>query len=204
VIDPPPRPAPPPQIVRDRPLPPIRVEQAPVPVEMPRMPDPTLKVERDVPEARPVALAPREPARRPVAEQPAIAGPVNAPVQEAIAEPQPQVSVLPEPPPGASAEVLDEIALGADMLRANYLRNPKPLYPAISRRMKEQGTVYLRVFVTTDGHPKEVMLKTTSGFTRLDNAAQQAVTGWKFAPATRADKAVDAWVIVPIKFSLSN
>jgi protein TonB len=70
--------------------------------------------------------------------------------------------------------------------------------------MKEQGTVYLRVFVTTDGHAREVMLKTTSGFARLDNAAQLAVAGWKFVPAIRGDKAVDAWVIVPIKFSLSN
>jgi protein TonB len=48
------------------------------------------------------------------------------------------------------------------------------------------------------------MLKTTSGFARLDNAAQLAVAGWKFVPAIRGAKAVDAWVIVPIKFSLSN
>jgi protein TonB len=203
VIDPPPRPAPP-QAVRDKPLPPVRVVQAPAPVEVPRMPDPTLKVERDVPEARPVALAPREPARRQVPEQPRVAGPVNAPVPEAITEPQPQVTILPEPPPGASAEVLDEIALGAEMLRANYLRNPKPLYPAISRRLKEQGTVLLRVFVTAAGQPTQVTLKTSSGFERLDNTAKLAVTGWKFVPATREDKPVDAWVIVPIKFSLSN
>jgi protein TonB len=163
-----------------------------------------LKVERDVPEARPVALAPRGPARRPVPEQPRVAGPVSAPTPEAVAEPQPQVSVLPEPPPGASAEVLDEIALGAEMLRANYLRNPKPLYPAISRRLKEQGTVLLRVFVTAAGQPTQVTLKTSSGFERLDNTAKLAVTGWKFVPATREDKPVDAWVIVPIKFSLSN
>jgi protein TonB len=204
VIDPPSRPASPPQVVRERPLPPIHVAQAPAPIDVPRLPDPTLKVERDVPEARPVSLAPRELPRRPVAEKPTAVAAVHAPVQEAVAEPQPQVTILPEPPPGASAEVLDEIALGAEMLRANYLRNPKPLYPAISRRMKEQGTVLLRVFITAAGQPTQVILKTSSGFARLDSAAQHAVVGWKFVPATRDDKAVEAWVIVPIKFSLSN
>jgi protein TonB len=133
-----------------------------------------------------------------------VAGPINLPVPEAVAEPQPQVTVLPEPPPGASAEVVDEIALGGELLRANYLRNPKPLYPAISRRLKEQGTVLLRVFVTAAGQATEVMLKASSGFERLDNTAKTAVAGWKFVPATRDDKPVDAWVIVPIKFSLSN
>lgn len=121
-----------------------------------------------------------------------------------FAIPQPQISVLPEPPPGASAKVVNEITLGAELLRANYLRNPKPLYPAASRRLKEQGTVLLRVFVTAAGQPTEVMLKESSGYERLDNAAKQAVTGWKFVPATRNDKPLDAWVIVPIKFSLGN
>jgi len=129
---------------------------------------------------------------------------VSTPVERTAAEPHPQVTVLPEPPAGASAEVLGEIAVGAEMLRANYLRNPKPLYPAISRRLKEQGTVLLRVFVTTAGQPTEVIIKTSSGHPRLDNAAKLAVVGWKFVPATREDKPVEAWVIVPVKFSLSN
>lgn len=133
-----------------------------------------------------------------------VAGPVHAPVPEAVAEPQPQVTVPPEPPAGASTEVLDEIALGAELLRANYLRNPKPLYPAMSRRLKEQGTVLLRVFVTAAGHATQVTLKASSGFERLDSTAKTAVAGWRFVPAMRDDKPVDAWVIVPIKFSLSN
>ena len=199
----PPRPAAPPE-VRERPQPPVRIIQAPVPVEAPRMPEPALQVERDVPEARPVQFAPREPANRPVIDRPPVPAPVNAPVQMAVAEPQPQISVLPEPPPGATTDVVEEITLGAALLRANYLRNPKPLYPAASRRLKEQGTVLLRVFVTAAGQPTQVTLKETSGYERLDHAAQQAVTGWKFVPATRDDKAIDAWVIVPIKFSLRN
>lgn len=107
-------------------------------------------------EAQPVSLAPREPQRRVVPENPTAVTAVSAPVDRPSVEPQPQVTILPEPPAGASAEVLGEIALGAEMLRANYLRNPKPLYPTISRRLKEQGTVLLRVFVTASGQPTRV------------------------------------------------
>ncbi|HVY06803.1 MAG TPA: TonB family protein [Burkholderiales bacterium] len=203
-VEAPPRPVAPPEM-RARPQPPVRVAaSSPVPVEAPRLPDPTLRVERDVPEARPVALAPREPSQRPTIERPVVSAPISAPAQVAVAEPQPQITVLPEPPAGASAEVVGEITLGAELLRATYLRNPKPLYPAASRRLKEQGTVLLRIFVTAAGHPTQISLKQSSGYERLDHAALQAVPNWKFAPATREENPVDAWVIVPIKFSLKN
>ena len=191
---------------REAPQPPTRVTQAPAPapVEAPRLPDPTLAVKRDVQDARPAQLAPREPTQRPAVQRPAAPAPVAAPAQVAVGEPTPQIVFLPVPPPGASADVVDEISLGAELLRANYLSNPKPLYPAISKRMKEQGTVLLRVFVNAAGHPQKVTLKESSGVPRLDHAAEQAVPGWKFVPATRDDKAIDAWVIVPIKFSLND
>jgi len=87
---------------------------------------------------------------------------------------------------------------------ASYLQNPKPSYPLVSRRQGEEGTVQLRVRVSRDGRPLEVRLKTSSGFPRLDQAAQAAVEGWRFQPATRGDEAIESWVAVPIKFSLTS
>jgi protein TonB len=92
----------------------------------------------------------------------------------------------------------------AEMLTAIYLSNPKPGYPNVSRRLREQGTVLLRVFVTVAGDPHKVELKSSSGFPRLDRAAHDAVQRWKFVPAKRGDQPVDAWVVVPIKFSLKG
>jgi protein TonB len=96
------------------------------------------------------------------------------------------------------------MGLNAQMLTALYLRNPKPGYPAASRRLGEQGTVVLRVFVTVAGEAKRVELKSTSGHLRLDRAALESVQRWKFVPAKRDDKPVDAWVLVPIRFSLNK
>lgn len=68
---------------------------------------------------------------------------------------------------------------------ADYLQNPKPVYPSMSKRLGEQGKVIVRVLIGTDGLPKEVSIRQSSGFERLDDAAQAAVMGWRFVPGKR-------------------
>lgn len=87
---------------------------------------------------------------------------------------------------------------------AAYLNNQAPLYPPLSRRLGEQGHVLLRVHVARDGSATQVLLNRSSGFGRLDAAARRAVERWKFVPARQGEAAVDAWVIVPISFSLEG
>ena len=96
------------------------------------------------------------------------------------------------------------VAVTAVRFDADYLHNPKPVYPALSRRMGEEGRVLLRVLVSPQGAPMEIILKQSSGFPRLDTAANEAVAKWRFVPAKRGDEAVEAWVIVPISFSLQS
>jgi protein TonB len=194
--------APPPPVaaprdpVRELPAPPILTARAPTPVqtvvEPPRPPQPVA-----APEA---PRAPREPPRRhtPVAVPAVEVSEAPMPSREDAAVSEP----APPPLPIGPAPEGPEIGLDAQTLTALYLRNPKPGYPAASRRVGEQGTVLLRVFVTAGGDAKEVSLKTSSGFARLDRAALDTVRSWKFVPARREDKAIDAWVLVPIKFSL--
>jgi protein TonB len=87
---------------------------------------------------------------------------------------------------------------------AAYLNNPKPDYPARSRRMREQGQVLLRVFVTRDGRADTVALFESSGYPRLDRAAEAAVARWRFVPARRGENKVDSWIVVPIVFKLEG
>jgi periplasmic protein TonB len=83
---------------------------------------------------------------------------------------------------------------------AAYLTNPAPAYPAISRRLRETGVSVLRVRVTTEGQPAEVLLEHTSGFVRLDEAAISTVRRWRFVPARRGEQLAEAWVLVPVEF----
>ena len=65
---------------------------------------------------------------------------------------------------GAAAVVLPSSA-------ADYLHNPPPAYPRMSRRMGEQGTVLLRVFISAEGRAEKAEIRTSSGYARLDEAA---------------------------------
>jgi protein TonB len=62
--------------------------------------------------------------------------------------------------------------------------------------------VLLSVLVSETGLPKEVKLARSSGTPILDDAALEAVKGWKFVPARQGEQAVAAWVEVPIRFRL--
>ncbi|HWP10351.1 MAG TPA: TonB family protein, partial [Ramlibacter sp.] len=168
-------------------------------------------LEASPPRPRPVALKPPTPApvarrapQRPVlaaetparaAESPAAAVSPAA-VSTANAAPS-SVAVAAAAPATPAAPAQSEPRFDAD-----YLDNPAPAYPALSRRLGEEGKVVLRVFVRADGRPDAVEVKAGSGSPRLDEAAVHAVHRWKFVPARRGAEAVGAWVLVPIAFHL--
>lgn len=132
--------------------------------------------------------------------------PVLAAAQEAPTAPT-AMTVPPQPAPPARTEAAAAPvapALTEARFDADYLQNPKPVYPRTSRRLEEQGKVLLRVHVAADGSAREIEIKQSSGFPRLDAAAREAVARWKFVPARRGPDAVDSWVAVPIVFSLTT
>jgi periplasmic protein TonB len=87
---------------------------------------------------------------------------------------------------------------------AAYLNNSAPTYPPLSRRLEEQGTVILSVFVDNNGQAQNVVVKKSSGFDRLDVAALETVKKWRFSPAKNGDKIVASWVQVPVSFVLEK
>ncbi len=87
---------------------------------------------------------------------------------------------------------------------AAYLNNPAPEYPQLARRKGEQGRVMLKVLVSESGQPEKVQVDTSSGYSKLDQAAVEAVKKWSFIPASRSGQPVSAYVLVPIKFSLNG
>lgn len=127
---------------------------------------------------------------------------VNTPTAEAPSS----FTVAPQPatPPAPVIATPVEVPVTAARFDADYLHNPKPVYPAASRRLGEQGKVILRVLVGADGTAEKVELRTTSGFARLDASAQDAVNRWRFVPARRGDQPIAAWVLVPIAFNLDS
>ena len=99
-----------------------------------------------------------------------------------------------------SSSKTSEFITTSPRLDPAYLHNPAPLYPALSKRNRETGTVFLLVSVNPEGNATSVTLHQSSGYDRLDQAAIQAVTQWRFVPGMRGQSAISATVIVPISF----
>lgn len=148
------------------------------------------------PKPKPVARRPQ-----PMAQPTQLAAPADSPAPTPIAvAPAPTIQTSP-PAPSLAAPV---VAPTQPRFDADYLDNPKPVYPAISRRLAEQGRVVLRVRVEADGRAADVQLHTSSGSPRLDQSALDTVRRWKFVPARLGQTPTAAWVLVPIAFTLKD
>lgn len=166
-----------PQLPKPRVLAP-KVEQKPLPQA------PALAVER------PAVLASSRPA-------PAVEAPRQ--FSEPLPAVLPAIATVAEAPQSTTPSALIEPRYDAD-----YLANPKPPYPFLSRRLGEEGTVHLRVHVNVDGSVAKLELKHGSGYARLDQAAMNTVQNWRFVPARQGAQPVAAWVVVPINFTLRS
>lgn len=206
----PPRPAPvsAPPVLRPTPVPKPAIAKPRPPVAKPE-PAPIQKPQAQAsdeapPQADPVlavpatAVATSTPATGPAAP--------GTPVERAAAAPGPAPgttgAAAHASPPAAPAPQPALPALELPSSDAHYLQNPRPAYPPLSLRLREQGTVLVDVLVSDQGIASQVKLKTSSGFFRLDNAALATVSGWRFVPGKRAGVAQSMWYTVPITFTI--
>lgn len=85
---------------------------------------------------------------------------------------------------------------------ADYLNNPRPPYPPLSKRLGEQGKVVVKVFIETDGSASKAEIRTSSGYDRLDQTALKTVLQWRYVPGKRNGVPEAMWFNVPINFVL--
>lgn len=116
------------------------------------------------------------------------------PIAAPLAETATAVAAPPAPPAPARVELPSS--------DAEYLQNPKPAYPPMSRRLGEQGTVLIQVLIGIDGNAQKAEIKKTSGFARLDQAALITVLKWRYVPGKRAGVPQAMSFTVPIAFAL--
>jgi protein TonB len=150
------------------------------------------------------------PVRHPTAAQPpppmplAMADPTPAP-QAPVGVVQPPVTLAPMlapvvAMPGPPAAQPPRVELPSS--DADYLQNPKPAYPAHSRRLGEQGKVIVRVLIGVDGRAQKAEIRQSSGYERLDLAALATVQRWRYVPGKRGGISEAMWFSVPINFVL--
>jgi TonB family protein len=82
------------------------------------------------------------------------------------------------------------------------LSAPPPKFPLRAMYLHQQGTVLLFVQVGKDGLPKDIKIIQGSGFNSLDGAALKGVAYWTFRPKTIDGVPVEAYVKIPVNFSM--
>ena len=71
-----------------------------------------------------------------------------------------------------------------DIVPPKELRRPSVRYPLASQNNGEEGTVTLLLAVQPDGSISDIRIARSSGYLRLDAAAQKALRNIKLQPAT--------------------
>lgn len=96
------------------------------------------------------------------------------------------------------------VKIGVTISARYAISNLKPEYPALSRRLNEQGTVILKVLVTENGNAGLVEVITSSNYPLLDESAKNAVLRWHFNPATVNGNPISEFYSLTIPFKLAE
>jgi periplasmic protein TonB len=167
----PPPPPPPPPPPKDVPPPPKEIKPPPAYV-----PPAEVKVESNNQDT--IAAV--------TSKEPPPSAPIPAPMEPAKA--------APEPPPPQHVAVKTKGALITTSC-------PKPKKSAESDDLEETGTVKLSFYVDTDGNVVDSKVIKSSGFSRLDETARQAISQCKFSPVTVDGVPEKTWINQEIEFN---
>ena len=97
------------------------------------------------------------------------------------------------------------LGLGIPISTATLRYAPKPIYPAIARKVGAEGSVVLNAQIDEGGFVKKVALVSSSGREDLDSAAQSTVAEkWKFSPALRGGVPIPSEENIVIVFKLTD
>jgi periplasmic protein TonB len=164
------------------------------------------------PAAQPPTVEPvREPLvrRTPPAPAPRLVAPAEtspAPAAPtATSEPQPAAPLVSTPMTAAPAPApAPAPRVEMPITDADYLQNPPPAYPRMSFRLGEEGTSVIRVLIGPDGRAQDAQIASSSGYTRLDQAAEATARSWRYVPGKRGGVPEAMWVNVPIKWEIKK
>jgi periplasmic protein TonB len=100
----------------------------------------------------------------------------------------------PKPPPVFTGVEVDP----------RYAGDFQPEYPPDMRRAESEGTVVVRVLVGTNGRVKAVELVKSPSDSFFNVTKRQALSRWRFKPATEDGVPVEKWKVMTLHFRLTD
>jgi protein TonB len=119
--------------------------------------------------------------------------------------PEPVIQIAPDTnAPTIQVQPQQQVPVQADASASGVTNtHTTPPYPAVARRLGEQGTVILAITVAADGSVSAAQVATSSGVPELDQAAVSWVKAhWRYKPAMQGGVAVPSSTQAAVKFDL--
>jgi TonB family protein len=123
-----------------------------------------------------------------------------------------EVVTVTAPKPAAPAPVAAQpaagpgpISVGGRVESARLLRNPQPVYPPELQQQGFEATVRIRAVISRDGAIVEArVLNTDEVDPRFAQAAMDAVSQWRYQPATLNEHPVGTLTTIDVNFQLGK
>jgi protein TonB len=85
-----------------------------------------------------------------------------------------------------------------------FARDFQPGYPSIELRAQRDGVVRIKVLIGTDGRVKAAQSVSATSDAFFDATRRQALSKWRFKPATRGGVPQESWKTLTVRFELAN
>ena len=111
------------------------------------------------------------------------------------ADPGPPIAADPTPAPLP--------LLGAEQ-DLRYLKDFQPAYPSAELRAQRDGMVRIRVLIGVDGRVKAAESVSATSPAFFEATRRQALSKWRFKPATRGGVPQESWKTMSVRFEITN
>jgi protein TonB len=108
----------------------------------------------------------------------------------------------PPPPEVKQTAVTKQIRVGGNVQAANLIKKITPVYPALAKSARIQGTVRFTAIIGKDGTIQNLQL--VSGHPMLVQSATEAVKQWVYRPTLLNDEPVEVITQIDVNFTLSQ
>lgn len=168
-------------------------------------------VPRDDPPPPPPFVEPKKVDTKTPASETTVAPPVTTTVPsdnttKTTTEVTPPGPIAPEVGTGTviAPVITPKPVIVAPLYDQRYASALQPPYPAAEVRAGNTGRVVMRVLVGTDGRVKQVEKVSAASDAFFAAAEKQALTKWRFKPATSDGVAIEQWVQMSLRFELQD
>jgi TonB family protein len=101
-----------------------------------------------------------------------------------------------------SSSGVQRIRVGGNVQKCNLITKVEPVYPALAKQARIQGTVRFQMIIGADGRVQNLQL--VSGHPLLVQAAQDAVQQWVYRPTLLDGQRVEVVTTVDVNFVLDG